>query len=62
MVGRFDVIICDAAEGSNCNCKFCDCESECAINSLYQIRREVNCRVIHPTRDMLNYFNGTKTL
>jgi hypothetical protein len=44
---------CDTADDSNFNCKSCECKSECGINSLYAIRREVTCRVIHTTRDNL---------
>jgi hypothetical protein len=44
---------CETADDSNFNCELCECKSECAINSLYQIRSEVICRVIYPTRDIL---------
>jgi hypothetical protein len=42
---------CDTADGSNCKIVNCLSVRAGGINSLYQIRREVICRVIHPTRD-----------
>jgi hypothetical protein len=42
---------CDTADGSNCEIVNGVNVRASGINSLYAIRREVNCRVIHPTRD-----------
>jgi hypothetical protein len=42
---------CDTADGSNCKIVNGVNVRASGINSLYAIRREINCRVIHPTRD-----------
>jgi hypothetical protein len=42
---------CDTVDGSNCEIVNCVNVRASGINSLYAIRREINCRVIHPTRD-----------
>jgi hypothetical protein len=38
---------CYTADDSNCNYELCEYKSECAINSLYSIRREVTCCVAY---------------
>jgi hypothetical protein len=38
---------CDTADGSECVTVNCECKSECGINSLYPIWREVTCRVTY---------------
>jgi hypothetical protein len=43
----------DTADGSTCVIVNCVNVRASGINSLCAIRREVNCRVIHPTRDNL---------
>jgi hypothetical protein len=42
---------CDTVDGSNCKIVNGVNARASGINSLYAIRREINCRVIHPTRD-----------
>jgi hypothetical protein len=42
---------CDTVDGSNCKIVNGVNVRASRINSLYAIRREVTCRVIHPTRD-----------
>jgi hypothetical protein len=44
---------CDTVDGSNCKIVNGVSVRASGINSLYAIRREVTCRVIHPTRDNL---------
>jgi hypothetical protein len=44
---------CDTADDSNCEIVNGVNVRASGINSLYAIRREVNCRVIHPTRENL---------
>jgi hypothetical protein len=44
---------CDTVDGSNCKIVNGANVRASEINSLYSIRREVICRVIHPTRDNL---------
>jgi hypothetical protein len=47
---------CDTADGSTCVIVNCISVRASGINSLYPERREVICRVIHPTRDNI-FFN-----
>jgi hypothetical protein len=44
---------CETADGSSCKIGNGVNVRASGINSLYAIRREVTCRVIHPTRDNL---------
>jgi hypothetical protein len=46
----------DTVDGSNCKIVNGVNGRASGINSLYQIRREVTCRVIHPTRDNIYMF------
>jgi hypothetical protein len=53
---------CDTAEGSNCNCELYECKSECGINSLNQIMREVICRLTYTQHVTILYIEvGTKS-
>jgi hypothetical protein len=45
---------CDTANGSNCEIVNGVNVRASGINSLYPIRHEVTCHVIHPTRDNFN--------
>jgi hypothetical protein len=45
---------CDTAACSNSGTVNCVCKSECGINLLDPIQREVICRVIQPTCDNIN--------
>jgi hypothetical protein len=53
---------CDIVDGSNCKIVNGVNVRASGINSLYAIRREVNCRITHPTCDSMHQYTIPKSV